>query len=104
MAKIGIYVDHSIPYAWEYVFARGDYEYLRIRLIDGTLVIGLYASKSFSSTEPDDRDIFLEQLYDITEDSDCIVLIERQGSKGILIRGNQIGSIEFLNKEKVTLK
>lgn len=103
LAKIGIYVDHSIPYAWDYAFTRKDYFYLRIKLIDGTQVCGLYAARSFSSSEPDDRDILLEQVYDITEDNEMMVLKVRPKIKGIMIRGNQISSIDYLDKEKVKI-
>lgn len=96
LRKFGIYSSHSIPYAWDYAFSRNDYYYVYITLVDGAQIYGLYADKSFSSSEPDDRDIYLEKIFDVKEEKGTVELIERQKTKGMLIRGNQISTIEFL--------
>ena len=95
-AKLGIYSSHTIPYAWDYAFEQNDFFYVYITLIDGAQIYGLYHFNSFASSEPDDRDIFLEKVFDVTTENDIVELKERINTKGMLIRGNQISSIEFL--------
>ena len=94
--RLRIYSSHSIPYAWEYAFFTETSSYVYITLIDGAQIYGLYASNSFSSSEPDDRDVYLEKVYDVKEENGTTIIVERHNTKGMLIRGSQISSIEFL--------
>ena len=96
LSKLGIYSSHTIPYAWDYAFEQKDFFYVYITLIDGAQIYGLYYFNSFASSEPDDRDIFLEKVFDVTTENDIVELKERINTKGMLTRGNQISSIEFL--------
>lgn len=64
-----------------------------ITLQDDSKIYGLYGENSFTSTEPDERDIYLEKIYDIDEQNNWV---ENEYSLGIHILQNQIKTIEFL--------
>ena len=64
-----------------------------ITLQDDSTVYGFYGENSFASSEPDERDIYLEKIYDIDEKNKWI---ENKECLGIHISQNQIKTIEFL--------
>jgi hypothetical protein len=51
---------HATPSAWDYAFARlrGDH-FVMVALSDGSTVGGIYGSRSFASSDPTGRDLFL---------------------------------------------
>ena len=87
--KANVDTIHSIPTAWDYIFVKREAGYVVVTLIDGSKVNGWYSSKSFTSSEADERDFFVEEQY-----SDDWSQIKDNG--GIYIAKNQIRSIEFL--------
>ena len=82
-----------IPTAWDYVFSRDCKEWLIVRLKSGHTVYGKFSGKSFVSSDPDDRDIYLEQVY--VPDSDG-KWIKCGKAEGIYINSTVIETIEFL--------
>lgn len=87
-------INDEIPTAWDYFFSKQEPFYVIITLIDNSEIYGLYGSNSFASSEPEDRDIYIEKLFEIDEES--FKWIENKQSKGIIIKENQIKTIEFL--------
>lgn len=86
-------ISHPIPSAWDYYFSKQESSHIIVTLIDGTKIYGYYGSKSYSSSDSDERDIYIEKTY--MEDDDNL-WIEDSESKGIYIPQSQIQIIEFL--------
>ena len=80
---------HSIPYAWDYAFHNPNSSFVVVTMINGTQVYGWYSTNSHASSEPNQRDIFIEAVY-----NDDWTIVQNTG--GILIKGDQIRTIEFL--------
>ncbi|TCW29025.1 DUF6338 family protein [Christensenella hongkongensis] len=86
-------ISHPIPASWDYKFSNiSDYRYVIITLNDGSTVAGLFSSKSFASSDCDERDIYLEKTYIIDDDSKWN---ESKCTDGMLILASSIRTIEF---------
>lgn len=61
---------HATPSAWDYAFARlkGDH-FVMVTLEDGSTVCGIYGARSFASSDPTERDLLLQEIYDLDGDS-----------------------------------
>lgn len=93
LQKFGLGILHYCPTAWDYKFSNiEDSEWVIVTLNNGTTIYGLYGSKSFSSAEPEERDLYLQEIYTISEGGEWI---KDKKSDGILLKGNQISHIEF---------
>lgn len=91
--KINIQIEHPIPTAWDYKFCNTEgLRWVIVTLEDDKCVYGKYSSASLSSSDPDERDIYLEEIYTFEEDGSWI-LVPR--SDGMLIKGTAIKHIEF---------
>ncbi len=92
LVKFGLRLVHPIPNAWEWTFSNVDKQWVLVTLIDGSEVAGYLGSESFISSDPSERDIYIEKLFLI--DSQTKEWKE-SGSKGILIASGQVKTIEF---------
>ena len=92
LVKIGLRLVHPVPNAWDWKFSNVDNQWVLVTLIDGSEVAGYLGSESFISSDPLERDIYIEKLYQI--DSQTKEWIE-SGTKGILIASGQVKTIEF---------
>lgn len=92
LQQLGINPISAIPTAWDYKFSRTGPRWVIVSLIDGCMVAGLFGSDSFASSEADERDIYLEKVFCIDEKG-AWVMADR--TDGILIKGDQIRTIEF---------
>lgn len=88
-------LSHPIPTAWDYTFSTCSASWLIITLINGQQLAGKYDSNSFSSSDPDERDILVEELYTVKNGQWSKV----EGNKGIYIAKNRISHIEFIESE-----
>lgn len=86
---------NSIPTSWDYVFSKYEPYWLEIGVSDGKVIRGLFYHNSFASSEPGEKDIYLEELYEKKEDSWEKV---RQ-TKGVWINHNEIRYIKFYKCE-----
>ena len=83
---------HPIPTAWDYKFSRTEPAFVLITLKDDSKVAGFFGPNSFSSSVPAERDIYLEEIFEINEDNKW----ERiPNNNGIFISGGEIKTIEF---------
>jgi hypothetical protein len=92
----GIESLHSIPTSWDFIFTRGVRYWLLITLIDDTRIGGYWGSRSFASSEPGERDVYLEQAYRVSS-SGAWERLPRDA--GVWIRGADIRLIEFREEE-----
>jgi hypothetical protein len=84
---------HPIPTSWDYKFSKIDYgNWIIVRLVDGKQVAGLYSSNSFSSSEVNERDLYIEEVYLINSNNEWI---KQERTDGILINASEIRTIEF---------
>ena len=86
---------NSIPTSWDYVFSKYEPYWLEIVVSDGKVIRGLFYDNSFASSEPGEKDIYLEELYEKKENSWEKV---RQ-TKGVWINHNEIRYIKFYKCE-----
>lgn len=92
LQKVGIHTSHVIPTAWDYKFSKKEPRYVTVYLADGGIVFGYWGSNSFASSVRDNKDIYLEKMYDVTESSEWVEIIQ---NKGIWISAESIKYIEF---------
>jgi len=92
LEKLKIRSIHSTPTAWDYIFSQQNSDYVIVTLTDDTKIKGWFSTNSFASSDSEERDLYIEELY-CTEGKQ--EWIEDKGSKGIYISKDQIKFIEF---------
>lgn len=93
LARYGIYTVHPVPTAWDYVFSESTGSWALATLVDGSTVAGVFSARSFASSDPSERDLFLEQVYRVDDDG---LWQPVPMNRGVWIRGEAIRAIEFL--------
>lgn len=84
---------HPVASAWDRVFQRDDNPWLLVTLKDGRQLGGRWDEKAVASSDNAERDLFLQDVYEIHADGEW----KSSGtSLGILIKADQIGLIEFI--------
>lgn len=86
--KLHCNVSHEVEESWDYVFSKQKSSYVVVLLNDDTEIYGWYGDKSFSSSTNEERDIFIEEVYDKNWK-----LIEN--CEGLYISKDQIKTINF---------
>lgn len=89
---------HPVPTSWDFVFSKGLPASVIVTLKDGRSVFGYWGENSFASTEPTERDIFIEKVFQAPEDGGPCR--ERPRSKGMLILAEEIRHIEFMSEDE----
>lgn len=93
LQRFGFNPIHEIPTAWDYQFSRIDAPtWALVTMNDGSTVAGLFGSQSFASSDPSERDLYLQEVLRAA-DGGTWQRVAR--NEGILIRGDQIKYIEF---------
>jgi hypothetical protein len=84
---------HASPTAWDWRFsaATSGARYVLVTLADGT-VAGVFGENSFASSDPTERDLYIEEMIDI---SDTGQWSRRPEKVGILIPGKEIKNVQF---------
>lgn len=90
--KIGVNILHPIPTSWDYVFANIDNSRLLVTLADGSTVYGYFGPNSFASSDPKEKDLYLEIVF--KEDKEGGFKVD-ENHLGMLIKGSEISIIEF---------
>lgn len=83
---------HVIPTAWDWKFSTTQPVWIMVTLMDGSTVCGLFGSNSFASSAPEERDLFIEQVYRLDEGLRWKPV---ENSDGILLRDGEIKYVEF---------
>ena len=94
--RFGLYPAHAIPTAWDWKFSSTPEQWVLVTLKDGTRFGGFYGAQSFTSSSPDERDMYIQWVYDIDEDGIWSV---PDSENGLLIAAGEIRTIEFLPYE-----
>lgn len=88
---MGVKALSGFPSAWDYHFSRvSEPLWTLVTLKDGSKVAGWFGSNSLASSG--ERDLYLEQVYRLSEDEPWQPV---PGNSGIWIRGDEICYIEF---------
>lgn len=90
LRRCGMNPIHTIPTAWEWKFAHAESCYVVVTLSHGRAFGAWYGENSFVSTNTQDKDVFLEETFDINDNGEWV-------SRGfaILINANDISTVEF---------
>ncbi|HEX5846677.1 MAG TPA: DUF6338 family protein [Rhodoplanes sp.] len=92
ISRFGLNVVSPYPTGWDWIFARlKEPAFLLITFDDGAEVAGYFGLASLASSDPSERDLYVEEIYDIGEDGKWT---RRQEKQGILISGKIIKHIE----------
>ena len=89
--RFGLYPVHALPTAWDWKFSDMTEQWVLVTLKDGTRFAGFHGSQSFAASNPDERDMYIQWVYDIDENGNWSSTDER----GVLIAGGEIRTIEF---------
>ncbi|WP_061207013.1 DUF6338 family protein [Leptospira santarosai] len=88
-------VVNSIPKPWDFFFSKRNYCWVIIHLKNGKKIGGFYGPKSFSSSFPNEEQLYLEEVWSLEKNGKFKNMIPR--TKGIIINMSEITSIEFKN-------
>ena len=94
--RLGLHPVHAIPTAWDWKFSSMPEQWVLVTLKDGTRFGGFYGAQSFTSSSPDERDMYIQWVYDIDEGGIWSV---PDSENGLLIAAGEIRTIEFLPYE-----
>lgn len=84
---------HPVPTAWDYYFSKQKSAWVIVTLMDGSKVYGHFDNQSFASSDREERDIYIQEVYGIDEKYNWI---KNGQSDGIMISKNNIKTIEFI--------
>ena len=91
LQKCGLKPIHVIPTAWDWKFGNMTEQWVLVTLKDGTRFAGFCGSESFMSSDPTERDIYIQQVYDVDDDDNW----SSSGEKALLITADEVQTIEF---------
>ena len=91
--RVGLRLPHDAASAWDYAFARLRVgTYVIVTLSDGATFAGLLGSQSFASSVSEERDLLLEQVWQVPDSGDWQRL---EPYRSVLICGKEVRHIEF---------
>jgi hypothetical protein len=93
MTRVGLSAIRPNPTAWDECFVRGQPAMILVTMKDGFTVAGKFANRSAASSDPSDRDLFIEEVWRTGEGDAPWTAVPDSG--GIWIRGDQIQHIQF---------
>lgn len=92
LARFGVNPVHAVPTAWDWKFSRIQPSWMLVRMKNDLKFYGFFGSNSFAASDPDERDIYLEQLYEVDKKNNWK---KAPNGKGVLIRADEVNTIEF---------
>lgn len=88
LAILGFRTLSGFPSAWDYKFGRiNEPLWVLVTLKDGGQVAGRFGKNSFASSDSSERDLYLESVYQLSEDNPWQRVTE---TSGILIKAEEI--------------
>jgi hypothetical protein len=95
--KFGIHPVHPAPTAWDYAFSRLPAgTFVLVTLGDGSKIAGLYARASFASSSSGERDLLIEDVWEVRTEQ----WTRPKPQRSVLLCGRDIQSIELLKEEE----
>jgi hypothetical protein len=96
------WVVHPVPTAWDHFFGLRRAAWLRIHLKNGRFIGGWYGPGSFASSDPEWRDLYVEQAWEL--DSLGGFKQKISDTMGFLVRMEDCELIELLSTSQVQPK
>ena len=93
LRKVRLEPVHGIPSAWDWKFMRAEQQWITVHLKDNTEIVAEYNTDCFVSTDPNERDLYLSNVYEWVEGKEEPVQDER--IDGLLLKADSIDRIEF---------
>lgn len=87
---IGLHPVHVMPTAWDWMFSRMKESWVLAILKDGTKFAGFCGRDSFASSDPKERDLYIQQVYEIDDQN-----VWHPRDSSVLIAAGEIRTIEF---------
>lgn len=91
LRRLGLSTVHVMPTAWDWKFANAVPQWVMVTLKDGTCFSGFYSGHSFASSDPAERDLYIEQVYDVGNDNKWTP----KAGCSVLVAPGEIRTIEF---------
>ena len=92
ISRIGLFTVHALPTAWDWKFGGvSEEQWVLVSLKNGVTFGGLFGRESFAASSADERDLYIQWIYDINDDGTW----SSPGRKGVLIAADEISTIEF---------
>ena len=86
---------HPIPTAWDYKFlSMNTGRWICVKLTDDSEVYGVFGGTSLASSDANERDIYIEQVYDVSDSGEWTIA---DRTDGMLIKAEYIKAISFWN-------
>ncbi len=82
---------HVVPTAWDWKFGDMTDQWVLVTLKNGTRFGGFCGLDSFMSSDPAERDIYIQWIYDIDKGNKW----SSRGENGVLITAGEVSTIEF---------
>ena len=92
LMRLGLNQIHPIPTAWDYYFSRTEPVWILVTMKDSSQVGGFFGERSFASSDPNERDLYIQEVLKINQDGPWQRIPD---NNGILVRGDEIKHIEF---------
>lgn len=91
LRSVGLNPVHAVPTAWDWKWGRmASGEWVLVTLKDGTRFAGFCGKNSFISSDPAERDIYVQQVFSIEEDNKWV---STEGA--VLVAAGEVQTIEF---------
>jgi hypothetical protein len=83
-----------VPSAWDKIFQAGQPCFVKVLTSDGRWIAGYFGPASYATSYPEDRQVYVEALYDVDPDGKILQPIPSSG--GAIIRCEDVPMVEFL--------
>jgi len=93
LRKLGFHIPHVMETAWDWKFSRFPESLVTLTLKDGSRVYGWCSVNSFIGSDPSQRDLYIEQVYDVDDEGNWTLITP---GKSIYIAGGEVRTVEFL--------
>lgn len=102
LQRLGLKTLAPVPTAWDWrFFNMRNPHWIFVTLKDGSTFSGLFGPNSYASSDPTERDIYIEQLYLVDDRGEWAA---DASGKGILVGRNEIRSIELWPRQEALPK
>jgi uncharacterized protein DUF6338 len=88
--RFGLSPVHAMPTAWDWKFGLREEVWTLVTLKDGTVFGGYCGSASFMSSDPAERDLHVQEVFELDENNTW-----RPKLSGLYVAHGQISTIEF---------
>lgn len=90
LKRWGINSVHAMPTAWDWKFGNAQESWVLVVLKDGTKFAGYCGVNSFMSSDPKERDLYIQQVFDVGDDNKW-----QRRESSVLICAGEIRTVEF---------